>query len=142
MRSSTVSATSLLPRRAGNECQHLQSGKSDSNTDGNSHADSYANCHSDGYAYADSHGDGYAYTDSYGNGHSNGYAYADSHANCDSNSYAYPDAYAYVDGYGPAETKPNPKAISDAAASSVEVTPKRLCWNSRENLASSQPWVD
>ena len=97
--------------------------------------------HTDGYAYTDSYADcdsnGYAYTDSYANCDSNGYAYTDSYANGHSNSYAYADTYAYVDGYGPAETKPDTKAISDTAASSVEATAKRLCGNSRENLASS-----
>jgi|SRR5436309_2627755 len=111
--------------------------------DGNSYAytDSYANCDSNGYAYTDSYGNGhsnsYAYADSYGNGHSNSYAHADSYGNGHSNSYAYADSYAYVDAYGPAETKPDTKAISDTAASPIGATRKQLCGNSRENLASS-----
>jgi hypothetical protein len=66
----------------------------------------------------------------------------DSDANGYSNSYAYADSYAYVDAYGPAETKPDTEAISDAASSSVGATRKRLCGNSRENLASSRAKVD
>src|SRR5207249_652115 len=96
------------------------------------YADGYANCDSNGYAYADD----YAYCDS------DSYAYADSYAYCDSNSYAYTDSYAYVDAYGPAENKPDTKATSDTAASPIEATRKRLCGNSRENLASSAAKVD
>ena len=73
---------------------------------------------------------------------SNSYAYTDSYAYGDSNSYAYADSYAYVDAYGPAETKPDTKAISDPAASPVGATRKRLRGNSRENLASSPAKVD
>jgi hypothetical protein len=132
------------------------------NCDSNSYAyaDSYANCDSNGYAYADSDancdGNGYAYADSYANCDSNRHAYPDSYANCDGNSYAYADSYAnrdgnsyahtntyaYVDAYGPAETKPDTEAISDAAASPVGAIRKRLCGNSRENLASSQAKAD
>ena len=68
-------------------------------------------------------------------GYSNGYAYTDSYANGHSNGYAYADTYAY--GYGPAETKPDTKGTTDTAASSVGAIRKRLCGNSRENLASS-----
>jgi len=74
-----------------------------------SHADSYANCHSNSYAY----------TDSYANCHSNSYAYTDSYSYGNSDSYAYTDSYAYVDAYGPAETKPDTKVISDTAASPI-----------------------
>jgi hypothetical protein len=75
-------------------------------------------------------------------GDSNGYAYTDSDTNGDSNGYAYTDSYAYVDAYGPAETKPDTKATSDTAASSVGAIRKRLRRNSRENLASSPAKVD
>jgi hypothetical protein len=106
---------------------------------GDSHANT--NCDSNSYAYADSYaycdGNSYAYTDGYANGHSDSYAYTDSYANGHSNSYAYTDSYAYVDAYGPAETKPDTKATSDTAASPVGASRKRLCGNSRENLASS-----
>ena len=94
--------------------------------------DTNANCDSNSYAY----------TDSDANGDGNGYAYTDSYAYGHSNSYAYADSYAYVDAYGPAETKPDTKAISDAAASPVGATRKRLRGNSRENLASSPAKVD
>ena len=63
----------------------------------------------------------------------------DSDANGDSNSYAYTDSYANVDAYDPAETNPDTRAKSDAAASPIGATRKRLCGNSRENLASSPP---
>src|SRR6266481_8088575 len=105
--------------------------------------DSDANGHSNSYAYTDSYancdGNSYAYTDSDANCDSNSYAYTDSYANCDSNGYAYADSYANVDAYDPAETKPDTEGISDTAASSVGATRKRLCGNSRENLASSPP---
>jgi len=81
---------------------------------------------------ADSDSNGYAYTDSNANGDSNSYAYADSYAYCDS----------YVDAYYPAETNPDTRAKSDAAASPIGATRKRLCGNSRENLASSPAKVD
>ena len=68
---------------------------------------------------------------------SDSYAYTDSDADCDSDRYAYTDGYANVDAYGPAETKPDTKATSDAATSPVGATRKRLRGNSRENLASS-----
>ena len=68
---------------------------------------------------------------------SNGYAYTDSYANCDSNSYAYADSYANCDSNDPAASNPDAEAASDAAASSIGATRKRLCGNSRENLASS-----
>jgi hypothetical protein len=96
----------------------------------------------DPYADANCDGNGYAYTDSYANCDGNSYAYADSYANCDGNSYPYTDSYAYVDAYGPAEAKPDAEAISDTAASPIGETRKRLCGNSRENLASSQAKVD
>ena len=94
--------------------------------------DTNANCDSNSYAYTD----GYANCDGYS------YAYTDSYAYCDGDSYAYTDSYAYVDAYGPAETKPDTKAISDPAASPVGATRKRLRGNSRENLASSSAKVD
>ena len=106
--------------------------------------DSYANCDGNSYAYTDSYansyGNSHAYTDSYGNGHSNSYAYTDSYGNGDSDRYAYTDSYANGDGdaYVPVETNPDTKAISDAAASPIGATRKRLCGNSRENLASSR----
>ena len=108
----------------------MRDANGNANCDSNSYAytDSYANCDSDGYAYADS----YAYCDS------NSYAYTDSYAYGDSNRYAYTDTYSNVDAYDPAESKPDTEAISDAAASSVGATRKRLCGNSRENLASSR----
>jgi hypothetical protein len=121
---------------------------SDANCDSDSYAytDGYANCDSNSYAYADSDGygysNGYAYADSDGYGDSDGYAYTDSYANCDSNGNAYTDTYAYVDAYDPAETKPGTKATSDTAASAIGGTRKRLCGNSRENLASSPAKVD
>ena len=105
----------------------------DTDSDANGHSNGYA--HTDSYAYCD--GNSYAYTDSYANCDSNGYAYTDSYGNGHSNSYAYADSYAYVDAYGPAETKPDTKAISDTAASPIGATRKQLCGNSRENLASS-----
>jgi len=111
--------------------------------DSNSYAytDSYADGDSNSYAYTDSYadgdGNGYAYTDSYANCDGNGYAYADSYGYCDSNRYAYTDSYAYVDAYGPAETNPDTRAKSDTTASPIGATRKRLCGNSRENLASS-----
>ena len=37
-------------------------------------------------------------------------------SNSNGNSYAYTDSYAYVDAYGPAETKPDTKVASHAAA--------------------------
>ena len=91
------------------------------------------------HAYCDANGDSdsYAYTDSDANCDGNSHAYTDSDAYGDSNSYAYADSYAYVDAYGPAETKPDTKATSDTAASPIGATRKRLCGNSRENLASS-----
>jgi serine-aspartate repeat-containing protein C/D/E len=110
----------------------------ESNSDANGHSNSYA--HTDSYTDGDSNG--YAYTDSNADGDSNSYAYTDSYGNCDGDSYAYTDSYAYVDAYGPAETKPDTEAISDAASSSVGATRKRLCGNSRENLASSRAKVD
>ena len=62
---------------------HLRTGESHANadrdSDGNSHADSYANCDSD----CDSHADSYAYC------YSNSYAYTDSYAKCYSNSNGY-----------------------------------------------------
>jgi len=79
----------------------------DRHSDGNSHADSYANGDSNGYAY----------TDSYANGHSNSYAYTDSYAYGHSDSYCYGDGD--VDAYGPAETKPDTKAAPDSAAAAV-----------------------
>ena len=91
---------------------------------------------------ANGHSNSYAHTDSYANCDGNSYAYTDSDANCDSDSYAYADSYAYIDAYGPAETKPDTEAISDTAASPVGKTRKRLCGNSRENLASSPAKVD
>jgi hypothetical protein len=92
------------------------------------HADSYANCDSNRYAY----------TDSDANCDSDSYAYTDSDAYSYSNSHAYTYSYAYVDAYDPAETKPDTKAASDTAASSVKVSRKEfLCGNSRANLASS-----
>jgi hypothetical protein len=116
-------------------------GNADCDSNGYAYTDSYADGYSNGYTYTDSYadgdGNGYAYTDSYANGDSNGYAYTDSYANGHSNCYAYTDSYAYVDAYDPAETKPDTKAASDTAASSVGATRKRLCGNSRENLASS-----
>jgi hypothetical protein len=122
----------------------------DTDCDANSHSNCDANCDGNGYAYTDSYayGDsnGYAYTDSYANGHSNSYAYTDSYANCHSNRYAYADSYAYVDAVSNAddhaETKPDAEAISHAAASPIGATRKRLCGNSRENLASSRAKVD
>ena len=105
----------------------------DTDSDANGHSNGYA--HTDSYAYCD--GNSYAYTDRYANCDSNGYAYTDSYGNGHSNSYAYADSYAYVDAYGPAETKPDTKAISDTAASPIGATRKQLCGNSRENLASS-----
>jgi hypothetical protein len=108
----------------------------DCDSNGYAYADSNADCDSNGYAYADSNGyrdsNGYAYTDSYGNCDSNGYAYTDSYGNSyaytDSygNGDAYTDTYAYGDGYGPAETKPDTKAISDTAASSVGANSKTI----------------
>src|SRR5437867_8103453 len=79
---------------------HVRAGESHANadrhSDGNSHADSYANCDSNGYAY----------TDSYANGHSNSYAYTDSYAYGHSNSNSNSDSDCYcdvdVDAYGPA----------------------------------------
>src|SRR5439155_18024221 len=68
-----------------------------------------------------------------GNGDGNSYAYTDSYGNC----YAHADSYAHVDAYDPAETKPDAEAISDTAAAPIGATRKRLCGNSRENLASS-----
>ena len=59
------------------------------------------------------------YANGNADGDSNSYAHTDSYANCDSNGYAYTDSYAYVDAYGPAESKPDTKAISDAAASAI-----------------------
>ena len=110
------------------------------------HAYSDANGDSNGYAYTDSDancdGNSYAYAYSNANGDSDRYAYTDSYSNCDSDRYAYADSYAYVDAYGPAETKPDAEAISDAAASPIGATRKRLCGNSRENLASSPAKVD
>ena len=110
------------------------------------YANGNANCDSDSYAHTDSYANGdsngYAYTDSNANGDGNGHAYTDSYSNGDSNRYAYADSYAYVDAYGPAETKPDAEAISDTAASPIGETRKRLCGNSRENLASSQAKVD
>ena len=73
----------------------------------------YANGHSNSHAYTDSYGDGN------GHSHSNSYAYADSYGNGHSDSYAYTDSYADVDAYGPAETKPDTKAISDTATSPI-----------------------
>ena len=124
------------------------------NSDSNSYAytDSYANCdsnsnaHTDGYANSDSNS--YAYTDSYANGYSNSYAHTDGYAYCDSDGNAHTDGYANCDGngdvdaYGPAETKPDTKAASDTAASPIGATRKRLCGNSRENLASFPANVD
>ena len=106
--------------------------------------DCYANSDSNGYAHTDSYANrdsnSYAYADSYANRHSNSYAYADSYAYRDSNSYAYTDSYANGDGdaYVPVETNPDTEAISDTAASPIGATRKRLCGNSRENLASSR----
>ena len=120
----------------------MRTGESHANAD----RDPDSNSHTDSYAYSDSNG--YAYTDCYAYGDSNGYTYADSYAYGDSNGYAYADSYGYGNGhvyanaYDPAETKPDTKAISDTAASSVEPTRKRLCGNSRENLASSPAKVD
>ena len=139
----------------GDQCHRrwLRQPNSDANSDSNSYAyaDSYAYSDGDGYAHTDSYANGdsngYAHTDSYAYGDSNGYAYTDSYAYGDGNGYAYADSYAYghsnnysysdVDAYGPAETKPDTKATSDTAASPVGATRKRLCGNSRENLASS-----
>jgi hypothetical protein len=95
--------------------------------DGHRHGDS----HSDSYAYG--YSNSYAYTDSYAYCYSHSYAYALTYGN----SYAHTDSYAYVDAYGPAEIKPDTKAISDTAASAIGATRKRLCGNSRENFASS-----
>ena len=114
----------------------MRAGESHANADG----DSDGNSHSDSNTNGDSNSN--THTDSYANSDSNSYAYADSYAYGDSDSYAYADSYAYVDAYGPAETKPDTKATSDAAASSVGGTRKRLCGNSRENLASSPVKVD
>jgi hypothetical protein len=117
---------------------HLRRGESHANadrdSDGNAHTDSYAYCNSNSYAYTDSyaygHSNSYAYTDSYAYGHSDSYAYTDSYAYGHSDSYAYTDSYAYVDTNNPAETKPDTKATSDAAASSVG-----------PSLKPASPWV-
>ena len=75
-------------------------------------------------------------------GDSNRHAYADGNADCDSNSYAYANGYAngdrnaQVDAYDPA-SNPDTQVTSDTAASPIGATRKRLCGNSRENLASS-----
>ena len=80
----------------------MRTGDSHANADrdsnGNSHADSDANCDSDSYAYTDSD------------------------ANSHSNSYAYTDSYAY----GPAETKPDTKATSDTAAAAISGSGKLI----------------
>jgi hypothetical protein len=97
--------------------------ESDGYSDGDSHSDSDTNGHSNSYAHADSYcycdSNSYAHTDSYCYCDSNSYAYADSYGYCDSNCYAYADSYAYVDAYDPTESKPDTKAASDTAASTV-----------------------
>jgi hypothetical protein len=121
----------------------------DGDSNGYAYTDSYANCDSNGYAYTDSYANcdsnGHAYADSYADGDSNGYAYTDSNADGHSNSYAYTDSDANVDAYDPAENKPDTKAISDTAASSIGATRKaivrELARKPREFLAWPK-WID
>jgi hypothetical protein len=87
------------------------------------HANADPDGHGNGYAHSDrntnGYSDSYAYTDSYCYRYSDSYAYADSYGYCDSNGYAYADSYAYFDAYDPTESKPDTKAASDTAASTV-----------------------
>ena len=94
----------------------------------------------DSLANADRDSDGNSHTDSYANGYSDSYAYTDSYANCDSNSYPYTDSYAYVDAYGPAESKPDTKAISDTAASPDSGSIESPADQSRPSMKSAKKY--
>ena len=107
-------------------------------TDGNSH--SYTNTNSYSYADSDGHSNSYAHADSYGYcyGHSNGYAYTDSYAYGHLNSYIHADTDT-----NSRENKPDTEAASDAAASPIGATRKRLCGNSRETSRVPRlRWID
>ena len=115
-------------------------------TDGNSH--SYTNTNSYSYADSDGHSNSHAHADSYGNG----YCYSYGHSYGHSYGYAYTDSYAYghLNSYIHADTdtnsrenKPDTEAASDAAASPIGATRKRLCGNSRETSRVPRlRWID
>src|SRR6266481_5820349 len=93
--------------------------------------------HAYGYANGDSNSHAYSYSNA--NAYADSYTYTD--ANTYSNSYAYTNTYANVDAYGPAETKPDTKAASDTAATSLALVENLKAGTRERKLASSPPAV-